>query len=109
MQLRFAAKLAVAGSIALLYVPHSVRAADNFEVAVRAAACNACHGPNGHSEAGIPPLAGRPAQYLYETLLEFKNGKRSAFVMHQHTRGYSDQELKDIAAYFESRPAKKSS
>lgn len=33
-------------------------------------------------------------------LVEFKNGTRAAFVMHQHAKGYSERELKEIAAEF---------
>jgi cytochrome c553 len=33
-------------------------------------------------------------------MLEFKAGKRPATIMHQHAKGYSDDELKRIAQYF---------
>jgi cytochrome c553 len=36
-------------------------AAADLSVALKAASCNACHGPGGASIAGIPPLAGRAA------------------------------------------------
>lgn len=65
-----------------------------------AASCAACHGTDGASKGGIPPIASRDADALWRTLLEFKNGQRpAATVMHQHTKGYSDDELKRIAAY----------
>jgi cytochrome c553 len=72
----------------------------NLAVAAKAASCNACHGPYGRSDAGIPPLAGRSADELYAALAGFKTGSRAAFVMHQHAKGYSDEELRDIAAEF---------
>jgi cytochrome c553 len=59
----------------------------NLNVAAKAASCNACHGPYGRSDAGIPPLAGRPADELYALLLSFKTGSRDAFVMQQHAKG----------------------
>ena len=72
----------------------------NLNVAAKAASCNACHGPSGMSIAGIPPLAGRPADELYSLLVGFKTGQRPAFVMHHHAKGYSDEELRDIAGEF---------
>lgn len=65
-----------------------------------AASCAACHGTGGQSTGGIPPI-GRDAEAVYRALLEFKNGQRpAATVMHQHTKGYTDDELKRIAAVF---------
>jgi len=48
----------------------------------------------------MPPLAGRKADELYTMMLAFKNGSRPATVMHQHAKGYSDDELKRIVEYF---------
>lgn len=72
----------------------------DLTVAAKAASCNACHGPYGRSEAGIPPLAGRDAEQTYTALIGFKTGQRNAYVMHHHAKGYSDQELRAIASYF---------
>jgi cytochrome c553 len=33
-------------------------------------------------------------------LLAFKTGKKTGTIMHQHAKGYSDDELKRIALYF---------
>lgn len=52
----------------------------------------------------MPSIAGRPTQELYNLLLEFKNGKRAATVMHQHARGYSDDQLRRIAAAWSRFP-----
>lgn len=91
---------AVAALVAVGSSPVLAQAGPDLAVAAKAASCNACHGPYGRSEAGIPPLAGRDPQQMYTTLLAFKSGERSAFVMHHHAKGYSDQELRDIANYF---------
>ncbi len=63
-----------------------------------AATCATCHSPDQRAPAGITPIAGRDAGTLYRTLLAFKNGQRpDATVMHQHAKGYSDDELRRIA------------
>lgn len=69
-----------------------------------AATCAACHGSDGRAQGAIPPIAGRDAALIYRTLLEFKNGQRpAATVMHQHAKGYTDEELRRIAEAFASQ------
>lgn len=69
---------------------------------VWAASCAACHGTGGQSQGGIPPI-GRDPELVYRALLEFKSNQRpAATVMHQHTKGYTDDELRRIAAVFAS-------
>ena len=66
-----------------------------------AATCFTCHGNEGRSVGGVPPsLAGRPKAELLQAMKDFKEGKRAATIMHQHAKGYSDQELDLIAGYF---------
>ncbi|NBR26889.1 MAG: cytochrome C [Betaproteobacteria bacterium] len=66
-----------------------------------AATCTACHGTDGNSVGGVPPsIAGQNKDYLLQQLNDFKNGKRSATIMHQHAKGYTDAQLERIAAYF---------
>ena len=64
------------------------------------AACFTCHGTNGNSTGGVPPsLAGRAETELFQAMKDFQSGKRPATVMHQQARGYTDEQLKLIAAY----------
>jgi cytochrome subunit of sulfide dehydrogenase len=63
-----------------------------------AANCAACHGSDGKPKGEIPAIAGKSADQIHRLLLEFKNGQRpSATVMHQHAKGYTDDELLRIA------------
>ena len=72
-----------------------------------AANCFTCHGTNGNSAGGIPPgLAGRDRAELFQTMKDFQSGNRPATIMHQHAKGYTDAQLRLIAAYFaEQKPA----
>ena len=66
-----------------------------------AAACFTCHGTDGNSVGGIPPsLAGQNRDYLLQQLKEFKAGQRPSTLMHQQAKGYTDQQLEALAAYF---------
>ena len=85
----------------LALMPLTVQAQDANTVRLLAATCNTCHGTDGRSVGGVPPsLAGRPKAELQQMLLDFKNGKRPATVMHQQARGYTDAQLEQIAGYF---------
>lgn len=75
-------------------------AAADFQAALWAASCMACHGTDGRAEGTGLTLAGKPEQEVYGLLVAFKEGRRSATIMHQHAKGYSDEELRRIARYF---------
>lgn len=62
--------------------------------------CNACHGPDGKSHGAVPSLDGLSAKQIESALLAFKSGKRPATIMDRIARGYSDNEIAAVAAYF---------
>jgi cytochrome c553 len=67
----------------------------------KAAVCGACHGPGGNSSnPEWPKLAGQHAAYVYHELTELKSGVRKAPVMNAQAAPLSDQDMKDLAAYF---------
>ncbi len=74
-----------------------------------AANCAQCHGTNGISAGGaVPGLAGRDRAYFIEQMNAFKAGKREATLMHQISKGYSDDEIALMADYFAGiKPAQK--
>lgn len=62
--------------------------------------CFNCHGTEGRVHSAIPSIAGRDRAYLEETLKAFKAGSKSATIMHQLAKGYSDEEIALLADYF---------
>ncbi|MGH8455322.1 MAG: c-type cytochrome [Nevskiales bacterium] len=67
----------------------------------KAAACAACHGPNGVSANPIyPSLAGQYADYLETALKAYKSGARKNPVMAGMAAPLSDQDIKALAGYF---------
>ena len=72
--------------------------------ASKAAVCTACHGPNGNSvNPQWPRLAGQSAVYLAEQLNLFKAQVRPNPVMMPMASGLSDQDINDVAVYYEAQ------
>jgi cytochrome c553 len=71
------------------------------------AVCAACHGADGNS--GIPTnpkLAQQHPEYILKQLQEFKAGKRTNPIMQPMASQLSDADMKNIAAWVTSKPAK---
>lgn len=68
----------------------------------RVAACTACHGEQGRAGADgyYPRIAGKPQEYLYHQLLNFRDGRRQYRPMAHLLQNLPDSYLHDIAAYF---------
>lgn len=74
--------------------------------AAKAATCVACHGPGGNSaNPEWPKLAGQHGTFIHRSLQALKSGKRVAPVMNPQAAPLSDQDMKDLAAYFSAQPA----
>jgi cytochrome c553 len=69
-----------------------------------AAACMTCHGTDGHSAGGMKSLAGQSKADLLADLKGFRDGSKPATIMHQISKGYSDEQLDAMAAYFAKQP-----
>ena len=75
----------------------------------KAITCGACHGADGNSvNPQWPSIAGQHAPYVVASLQAFKDGSRSDPLMTSQAMLLSDQDILDLAAYFESQtPAAK--
>ncbi len=68
--------------------------------------CTACHGPEGNSSTALwPNIAGQNAPYLLSQLKAFKDGTRQDPLMSSQAMMLSEQDMADLAVYFESLPA----
>jgi cytochrome c553 len=69
--------------------------------------CAACHGPRGVAIApNFPNLAGQSATYLYVQLKTLKNGQRKDPIMSGQAAALSDADMRNLATYYASLPAK---
>jgi cytochrome c553 len=74
--------------------------ADTLQVRSLAASCTACHGTHGIAQQGMQSLTGQTKEDLLKKMLDFKSGKKPATLMHQLSKGYSDEQLEQLAGYF---------
>ena len=71
-------------------------------IAQRMQACTGCHGPQGRaaSDGYYPRIAGKPAQYLYNQLVSFRDGRRDYALMTNLLAPLDDAYLHEIAEHF---------
>ena len=71
-------------------------------MAQRMQTCTACHGKEGRSTPSgyFPRIAGKPAGYLYNQLLAFRDGRRGNAAMAYLLQHLPDDYLRDIANHF---------
>ncbi|AMO22028.1 c-type cytochrome [Ramlibacter solisilvae] len=89
--------LALAGARAAVAAP-----AFEDTMAQRTLACTACHGKEGRAapDGFYPRIAGKPAGYLYNQLLNFRDGRRHYGLMARLLDPLSDAYLLEIAQHF---------
>lgn len=94
----------VAGS--LLALAAAAAQCEVTQVKVWAAACANCHGTNGQSQPGMESLAGKDKAELAQKMLDFKAGRKPATIMHQLSKGYTDEQIQQLAEHFAALPKK---
>lgn len=106
---RHATRLAaVTGALALATAVQAQTSAPHPHLARNlAATCANCHGTNGHARGDMKQLAGVSAEKIVAMMADFKSGNQPATIMHQIAKGYTDDQIKLIAAYLAAQPAKK--
>ncbi len=95
----------VAGLFGLLSV--TAQAGDIEAGKAKSAVCAACHGADGNSANGAwPSLAGQHASYTYKQLTDYKAGRRVNATMAGMAALLNDDDMKNLAAYYESQELK---
>lgn len=96
-----AARIARPTLIALLFATSAARAQDD-PLRERVAPCATCHGEAGRSKAEkyYPSIAGKPAGYLQQQMLNFRDGRRHHTIMQRMFAYLSDDYLAAMAQYY---------
>lgn len=67
----------------------------------KAEACASCHGPDGNSPTPqFPTIAGQYYTYIIKALEDYQSGARDNAIMKGFAAGLTDQDRKDLAAYY---------
>ena len=92
----------LAGVALLSWWPASAQTLDPHSMTERVAACTACHGEEGRAAADgyYPRIAGKPAGYLYNQLINFREGRRQWPLMIYMVDHLSDAYLLEMSEYF---------
>ncbi len=92
----------IAAAFCLAGMAASAAAADPHLGRNLAATCANCHGTNGKAVpgSGMDALAGMEKEKLLQKLKDFKSGIKPATIMHQISKGYTDEQMDLIAAYY---------
>ncbi len=93
---------ATAIATSLLLAAGTAQAADPNLGRNLAATCANCHGTNGKAVqgSGLDSLAGENKEKLLQKLADFRSGDKPASIMHQISKGYTNEQLALIAEYF---------
>lgn len=75
-------------------------AAQCAEAPPGAASCSGCHPATRWVDTTVPRLTGRNPADIISAMQSFKSGKLPATVMDRIAKGFSDEEIKAIAAWY---------
>ena len=69
-----------------------------------AAKCASCHGEDGNAPApNFPRLAGQYESYLVKAIQDYQAGKRNNPIMQPMVQGLSEEDIRNVSAYYASR------
>jgi cytochrome c553 len=97
-----ALRVTLALGLALAGGAHAQTASQALHVRSLAATCANCHGTEGAAvdAPGSFPLRGKSKAEIVTQMTAFRDGKRAATVMHQLAKGYTPEQIEQLAAYF---------
>jgi sulfide dehydrogenase cytochrome subunit len=75
-------------------------AASAADIPPGAAACSGCHPARAGVDTPVPRLVGRDAAQMVAAMADFRAGKRPTTIMDRVAKGFTDDEIKAIAAWF---------
>lgn len=99
--------LSLSATLAIAAAPAPAAKPDLAKGQATAQVCAACHTADGsRGSPANPIIAGQHPEYLVKQLQEFKSGKRNNAVMKGFASTLSDEDMKNVAAFYGSKSAK---
>jgi sulfide dehydrogenase cytochrome subunit len=89
---------ALAAAIGLTSIAAAVVA--SAEPPVGAAACSGCHPTSTRLASPVPRLIGLDRPAIVRAMQDFRSGQRAATVMDRISKGFTDEEIQAIAAWY---------
>ena len=95
-------KLSISLALLLAALPFTAMAkGDPNAGKAKSTTCQACHGLDGKIVMPeYPNLAGQYESYMEKALRDYRDGRRSNPIMAPMAAGLSDQDIKDLAAWY---------
>ena len=89
---------ALAAAIGIIAIAAAVVA--SAEPPAGAASCSGCHPASPRVMSPVPRLAGVDRAAMVRAMQDFRSGQRAATVMDRIAKGFTDDEIQAIAAWF---------
>lgn len=93
-------------AVGLTTITAGANAADPEAGRYTAQTCMGCHGIPNHTNVypsySVPKLGGQNARYIRDALEAYRSGERDHALMQAQASSLSDEDIENIAAYFES-------
>jgi cytochrome subunit of sulfide dehydrogenase len=68
-----------------------------------AASCSGCHPSSARVSSPVPRLTGMDRAAIVKAMQDFRSGQRAGTVMDRIAKGFTDEEIQAIAAWYASQ------
>ena len=75
-------------------------AVSSAEPPAGAASCSGCHPASARVSSPVPRLVGLDRAAIVRAMQDFRSGQRAATVMDRLAKGFTDEEIQAIAAWY---------
>ena len=90
-------------AVAVLLASTAIALSASPEPPPGAASCSGCHPAKAGVNSPVPRLTGRGATDIVTQMQEFRTGQRPGTVMDRIAKGFSDDEVRAIAAWYSAQ------
>jgi cytochrome subunit of sulfide dehydrogenase len=91
-------RVVAAAAVGLVSIAAAVATAE--EPPAGAAACSGCHPSSARVPSPVPRLTGLDRAIIVKAMQDFRAGQRPGTVMDRIAKGFTDEEIQAIAAWF---------